>query len=97
MQAGYLRHYLEKVKKIGEKREIPNISLVNAEAIVEILKERKCKTMLEIGTATGYSTLHFALGCPKMQITTIEHAYNIHYEAVKNIRHCKCKNVHCIW
>ncbi len=32
-----------------------------------------------------------------MQITTIEHAYNIHFEAVKHIRHCKCKNVHCIW
>ncbi|PID84546.1 hypothetical protein CSB09_00340 [Candidatus Gracilibacteria bacterium] len=97
MQAGYLRHYLAKIKKLGEKSEIPNISLANAEAIVEVLQKRKFATMLEIGTATGYSTLHFAIGCPQMQITTIEHAYNIHCEAVKHIRHCKCKNVHCIW
>ncbi len=61
MQPGYLRHYLAKIKKLGEKSEIPNISLENAQEIVKVLQSRKFATMLEIGTATGYSTLNFAI------------------------------------
>lgn len=51
---------LKKLKKIGLEHEIPNITEQNAAFLKKLIFERQPKHMLEIGTANGYSTLHFA-------------------------------------
>lgn len=55
-----LYSYLKNLKKIWLERNIPNISEENAECIKNLIRERKPKHILEIGTANGYSTLQFA-------------------------------------
>jgi predicted O-methyltransferase YrrM len=51
---------LKRLKEIGIEHEIPNITEENAEFLKELIREKNPKHILEIGTANGYSTLHFA-------------------------------------
>jgi predicted O-methyltransferase YrrM len=43
--------FLKKLKAYGTKNEVPNISLVNAKFLRDLIKISKAKKMLEIGTA----------------------------------------------
>ena len=52
--------FLKELKQHGIQNNIPNISLENACFLRGILREKQVKNMLEIGTANGYSTIHFA-------------------------------------
>ena len=89
---------LKNLKKIGLEHDIPNITEQNAEFLKKLILERKPKHMLEIGTANGYSTLHFASVLDKeSDLVTIEQAWNMHTFAVENIKTCKIKNVFAFW
>ncbi len=89
---------LKNLKKIWLEREIPNISEENAEALKQIICEKNPKHLLEIGTANGYSALHFATAiADDSDITTIEQAWNMHIDAVTSFKNCKLKNIHAIW
>ena len=89
---------LKNLKTIWLEREIPNISEENAEALKQIIWEKNPKHLLEIGTANGYSALHFVTALSEnSDITTIEQAWNMHIDAVTNFKNCKVKNIHAIW
>ncbi|NRH21038.1 hypothetical protein HOO68_03265 [Candidatus Gracilibacteria bacterium] len=89
---------LKNLKKIGMLREIPNISEQNAEFLKQLIREKNPKHLLEIGTANGYSTLHFSTAISDISdITTLEQAWNMHNDAVTNFKNCKIKNIHAIW
>lgn len=66
--------FLRELKKHGVQNEIPNISEVNARFLRDLIKIKKVKNMLEIGTANGYSAINFALELQKTgwKLTTIE-------------------------
>lgn len=89
-----LRH----LRQIGIDNKIPNITPENAEFLKKLIEEKHPKHLLEIGTANGYSALHFASVLRESaDITTIEYAWNMHTFAVENFRNCKLKNIHAIW
>jgi predicted O-methyltransferase YrrM len=101
-----ITHYLRQMKVSWLERKIPNISEENAEFIKNIIREKKPKHILEIGTANGYSTLQFAsvstntpspTGEGWGEVTTIEYAANAHREAVEHFSNCKVKNIHAIY
>jgi predicted O-methyltransferase YrrM len=90
--------YLRELKSLWLSREIPNISPENAEYLKWLIQENHPNHLLEIGTANGYSTLHFALAIPEgSDITTIEQAWNMHNDAVTHFKNCKMKHIHAIW
>lgn len=90
--------YLKKLKTSGIERHIPNISVENAEFIKGIIRDKNPKRMLEIGTANGYSGIHFSSILSEWSsLTTIEYAWNAHIEAVENFKECKIKNIISIW
>ncbi len=90
--------HLKQIKATSLKRDIPNISEKNAEFLKNLIRERKPKHILEIGTANGYSTLQFISVLDKeSSITTIDYAWNAHIEAVEYFKNCKVKNVQAIW
>lgn len=60
MKPQHLHNYIKKLKQSGIERHIPNITEQNAEYIKHIIREQRPHHILEIGTANGYSTLHFA-------------------------------------
>jgi predicted O-methyltransferase YrrM len=89
---------LQHLKKLWLENHIPNITEENAEFLKKLIQKRSPKHILEIGTANGYSTLHFASVIAEWSdITTIEQAWNMHNFAVENFRNCKLKCVHAIW
>ena len=89
---------LKNLKTIWLAREIPNISEQNAEALKQIIRDKNPKHLLEIGTANGYSALHFVTAIPEdSDIVTIEQAWNMHIDAVTSFKNCKLKNIHAIW
>jgi predicted O-methyltransferase YrrM len=89
---------LKNLKKIGLEREIPNITEQNAEYLKDLIAKKNPKHILEIGTANGYSTLHFAtVIAEESDITTIEQAWNMHIDAITNFKNCKIKNILSIW
>ncbi len=89
-----LRH----LKEVWKRDHIPNISEENAEFLKQLIREKNPKHLLEIGTANGYSTLHFATAISETSdITTLEKAWNMHNFAVENFKSCKLKNIHAIW
>ncbi len=78
--------FLKKLKKHWEENEIPNISFVNAHFLRDLIKIKKVKNMLEIGTANWFSTINFALELKKTtwKITTIEFSEKSYKDALKN-------------
>jgi predicted O-methyltransferase YrrM len=106
MSESFLSAYLRKLKASGIECKIPNISEENAGFIKSLIRERKPRHILEIGTANGYSALQFAsvLLEPAYQltglsasITTIEYAANAHTEAIEHFSNCKMRNIHAIY
>jgi predicted O-methyltransferase YrrM len=93
-----LTTYIKRLKLSSLERKVPNISEENAEFIKNLIRERKPKHILEIGTANGYSALQFVSALEEWSdITTIEYASNAHIEAIEHFANCKVKNIHAIW
>ena len=105
MNQNFLQQYLQKLKKSGIERKIPNISEENAHFIGKILCNKNPKNILEIGTANGFSALSFHYELLKntknpdevANIFTIEYAWNAHIEATEHFKNCKIKNIFPIW
>lgn len=78
--------FLKNLKKHWIENEIPNISEVNARFLRDLIKIKKAKNMLEIWTANGYSSIHFALELEKTwwKLTTIEFSKLSHDKALEN-------------
>jgi len=57
--------FLKDLKTYGEENDIPNISLKNARFLRKLLIENNVQSLLEIGSANGYSTINFALELEK--------------------------------
>jgi len=87
--------FLKELKKYWEKNNIPNITLENALFLRNILKEKKIKSLLEIGSANGYSTIHFALELEKTgwNITSIEFSQLAYEDAQENFKKAKVDNI----
>ena len=50
---------IAQLRAYGIENTVPNISDVNAQLIVDLLKISQSKNMLEIGTANGFSAINF--------------------------------------
>jgi len=78
--------FLKDLKTYGEENDIPNISLKNARFLRKLLIENNVQSLLEIGSANGYSTINFALELEKTwgKITSIEFSQLAYEEAQDN-------------
>lgn len=86
-----IQSYLSSLKQSGIERKIPNISEANALFITSLIREKKPKHLLEIGTANGYSTLCFAQTLKEIwegDIVTIEHTPSAFEEAKTHFSAC---------
>ena len=79
--------FLQELKKFWEQNDIPNISLENAKFLRGILRMRRPKRMLEIGTANGFSAINFWDELEKFwgKLITIEFSPNSQWIAKENI------------
>ena len=78
-----------RIRIIEEYAKINNIPIMEKDGIdflTNYIKENNIKTILEIGTAIGYSAIKMALVDESIKITTIERDNNRILEAKKNIK-----------
>ena len=78
--------FLEKMREMGQKRNIPNISWNTSSFFIDLLTPREIKNVLEIGPANGFSTMMLALACPEAQITSLECSRHAFEELRHNIQ-----------
>lgn len=64
--------FLEELRTCAEQMNIPIILKETETLLLTLIKMKKPKKLLEIGTAVGYSALCFAIAEPDCEIATIE-------------------------
>lgn len=80
---------LDNIKKIKEYARLENIPIMQDDGIeflTTFIIKNQVKTVLEIGTAIGYSAIKMALSSPNLKIVSIERDEKRYLEAVKNIK-----------
>lgn len=76
---------IEEMEQYAQLHEIPIMQKEGIEFFQKILMENKCKTVLEIGSAIGYSAIQLARLDPQIHIVTIERDEDRYKKAVENI------------
>jgi predicted O-methyltransferase YrrM len=83
-----VKSFLQDLKKIGKKRNIPNITDETAQFLKLLLLLKKPKNMLEIGSANGFSTIFLADILKKYQgkLVSLEKSFPSFLECQKNLK-----------
>ncbi|WP_431027281.1 O-methyltransferase [Lysinibacillus sp. LZ02] len=63
---------LLEMEQFAAANHVPIMQLSGIEALNQLLRIQQPKTILEIGTAIGYSAMRMALALPEVQIVTVE-------------------------
>ena len=74
------------MERYAEANNVPIIELDSIKFIMKYIKMNNVKSVLEIGTAIGYSAILMANATSEVEITTIERDEKRYREAVKNVR-----------
>ena len=76
------------MERYAEANNIPIIEIDSIKFIMKYIKMNNVKSVLEIGTAIGYSAILMANASADVEITTIEKDEKRYREAVKNVNSC---------
>ncbi len=63
---------LSRMEQYAKEHNVPIMELAGIEAMLQLLRIQSPKTILEVGTAIGYSALRMAYALPESKIVTIE-------------------------
>lgn len=86
---------MERIKQLQQQAIADNIPIMQTEGLTfmcEKLNECQASSVLEIGSAIGYSAIFMALHVPHLKIDTIERDENRHNEAKKNVKDFELEN-----
>ena len=83
---------LEQIEEYAKQYNIPIMQKEGIDFLTSFIKENNIKTILEIGTAIGYSAIKMALVDENIKIVSIERDEVRYLEAVKNINKFKLEN-----
>ncbi len=76
---------IENIKEKALKEGVPIIKDEGLAFLLNLIRERNCKDILELGTAVGYSAIHMAKLDKDIRIDTIEKVKEMYEQAVANI------------
>lgn len=77
---------LEEIENYAKEEHVPIMEANGIKFLTNYIELHEVKTILEIGTAIGYSAIKMALVDPKIRITSIERDEERYLEAIKNIK-----------
>ena len=77
---------IESLKEYAKERSVPIMLDQGISFLVSVIKDKNVLSILEIGSAIGYSAIVMALSKEDTVITTIEKDTDRYNEAVKNIK-----------
>jgi len=91
-----INNLIEEIREYGIKNDVPIMSVESIETIRDIIKKNNIHSILEIGTAIGYSTICFASTDGINKITSIERDDDRYNIAVSNVNKSKLGNIELI-
>jgi len=77
---------IKTIKKYALDNRVPIMVDESIDFLTTYIMKKKVKTVLEIGTAIGYSAIMMALSNPNVTVVTIEKDQNRYLEALKNVK-----------
>lgn len=77
---------MKAIEKYAEENNIPIMDKKGLGFLTNYIKNNNVESILEIGSAIGYSAINMALANPKATVTTIEKDEVRYLEALKNIK-----------
>lgn len=77
---------IKEMEKYAEENNIPIMQKKGINFLCKFIEKNEIKTILEIGTAIGYSAIKMALISDDIQIVSIERDQDRYIEALKNIK-----------
>ena len=80
---------IAEMRRYAEANNVPIIEDDSIKFINKYIELNNVKTILEIGTAIGYSAMLMTSASPDVEITTIERDDKKYLEAVKNVNRAK--------
>lgn len=83
---------VKEIRTYAKENNVPIILDDGIEFLTKYIVENKINTVLEIGTAIGYSAIMMALANPNLTVTTIERDEKRYLEALKNIKKLNLEN-----
>ncbi|HHW36751.1 MAG TPA: O-methyltransferase [Bacillales bacterium] len=73
------------IEKYAQEHGVPIMELVGIEAMLQFLRLVQPKSILEVGTAIGYSAIRMVKALPNVRIVTIERDKIRYDKAIENI------------
>ena len=83
------------IEKYAEEHNIPIMEKTGIKFLTKYIEENNVKSILEIGSAIGYSAIKMALVNENIKITTIgykNYLYNAYQSAIRNYNHSLTDN-----
>ena len=77
---------INEIRAYAKEEKVPIMMDDGLKFLIEYIAKNKIQSVLEIGTAIGYSSIMMALSNPSITITTIERDEKRYLEALKNIK-----------
>lgn len=77
---------IRKIKEYAKENRIPIMLDDGIDFLTTFIIKNQIESVLEIGTAIGYSAIMMALCNPKLKVTTIERDEKRYMEALKNVK-----------
>lgn len=77
---------IEEIKKKALEEDVPIIKDGGLIFLLDLIKEKKLKNILELGTAVGYSAINMAKLNKDIHIDTIEKNEDMYKQAIVNIK-----------
>lgn len=84
--------HIRVIEEYAKENNIPIMLKDGIEFLTQYIKDNNVKTILEIGSAIGYSAIRMALVDKDIKVTTIERDKDRYNEAVKNIKEFNLEN-----
>lgn len=85
-------HNIKEMEDYASKYNIPIMEHDGIEFLLDYIKKHNVKSILEIGTAIGYSSIRMALIDTDINVVTIERDEKRYSEALKNIKNADLEN-----
>ena len=82
----YDNQKLNELREYGINNDVPIIKNDGLSLLLSVIRLKKAKRVLEVGTAIGYSSIAMALDNEDIYIDTIERNEQMYHEANKNIK-----------
>lgn len=81
-----VHHELKTMEEYAKENNVPIMLEEGINFLTTFLIKHQTRTVLEVGTAIGYSAIKMALANPFVKITSIERDHERYLEALKNVK-----------